>query len=90
MLEALIHPLKDVEDEDLVINGCAEVSQTIGHGLKLTTVFIDREVTLNKSTKDNINVKSMMLTVTKKLILNGEPEVACRVTAFPDHLVKIR
>jgi hypothetical protein len=41
MLEALIHPLKDVEDEDPVINGCAEVSQTIGHGLELTTVFID-------------------------------------------------
>jgi hypothetical protein len=90
MLEALIHPLKDVEDEDPVINGCAEVSQTIGHGLELTTVFIDREVTLNKSTKDSINVKSMMLTVIKKLILNGEPEVARRVTAFPDHLVKIR
>jgi hypothetical protein len=32
----------------------------------------------------------MMLTVIKKLILNGEPEVARRVTAFPDHLVKIR
>jgi hypothetical protein len=90
VLESLIHPPKDVEDEDLIINGCAEVSQTIGHGLELTTVLINREVTLNKSTKDSIKVKSMMLTVTKKLILNREPEVARRATAFPDHLVKIR
>jgi hypothetical protein len=32
----------------------------------------------------------MMLTVTEKLVLNGEPEVARRATAFPDNLVKIR
>jgi hypothetical protein len=89
MLEALVQPLKDVEDEDPVINGCAEVSQTIGHGLKLATVPIDREVTLNKSMKDNIKVKSTMLLVTEKLVLDGEPEVAHHATAFPDHLLKI-
>jgi hypothetical protein len=31
-----------------------------------------------------------MLTVTEKLVLDGEPEVARRATAFPNHLVKIR
>jgi hypothetical protein len=67
-----------------------EVSQTVCHGLKLAAVLIDREVTLNKSMKDIINMKSMLLTVTEKLVLDGEPEVARRVTAFPDHLVKIR
>jgi hypothetical protein len=90
VLEALVQPSKDVEDEVPVVNGCAEVSQTVGHGLELTTVLIDREVTLNKSTKDNIKVKSTMLTVTEKLVLDGEPEVVRRATAFPDHLVKIR
>jgi hypothetical protein len=44
---------------------------------------------LNKSTKDGIKVKSTLLTVTEKLVLDGEPEVARRATAFPDHLVKI-
>jgi hypothetical protein len=34
-------------------------------------------------------VKSTLLTVTEKLVLDGEPEVACRATTFPDHLVKI-
>jgi hypothetical protein len=90
VLEALVQPPKDVEDEDPVINGCAEVNQTVGHGLELTTVLIDREVALNKSTKDSIKVKSTVLTVTEKLILDGEPEVARRATAFSDHLVKIR
>jgi hypothetical protein len=66
-----------------------EVSQTVCHGLELAPVLIDREVTLNKSMKDIINVKSMLLTVTEKLVLDGEPEVARRATAFPDHLVKI-
>jgi hypothetical protein len=89
VLEALVQPLKDVEDEDPVFNGCAEVSQTVNHDLELAAVLIDREVTLNKSMKGSIKVKSMLLTVTDKLFLNGEPEVVCRATAFPDHLVKI-
>jgi hypothetical protein len=89
VLEALVQPLKDVEDEDPVFNGCAEVSQTVSHGLELAAVLIDREVTRNKSTKGSIKVKSMLLTVTDKLFLDGEPEVACRATAFLDHLVKI-
>jgi hypothetical protein len=89
VLEALVQPLKDVEDEDPVFNGCAKVSLTIGHGLELTSVLIDREVTLNKSTKDNIKVKNTLLTVTEKLVLDDELEVARRATAFPEHLVKI-
>jgi hypothetical protein len=52
-------------------------------------VLIDPEVTLNKSTKSSIKVKSTVLMVTEKLVLDGEPEVAHRATAFSDHLVKI-
>jgi hypothetical protein len=66
-----------------------EVSQIVGHVLELAAVLIDREVTLNKSTKDSIKVKSTLLTVTEKLVLDGEPEVAHRATVFLDHLVKI-
>jgi hypothetical protein len=76
--------------KELASDGCAEVSQTVSHGLELVAVLIDREVTLNKSTKYNIKVKSTLLTVTEKLVLDGEPEVARRATAFSDHLVKIR
>jgi hypothetical protein len=90
VLEALVQPLKDVEDEDPVFNGCAEVSQTINHGLELAAVLIDREITLNKSMKGSIKVKSTLLTVTEKLVLDGKPEVTSHATAFPDHLVKIR
>jgi hypothetical protein len=89
VLEALVQPPKDVEDEDPVFNGCAEVSQTVGHGIELAAVLIERDVTLNKSIKDSIKVKSMLLTVTEKLVLDGEPEVARRATVFLDHLVKI-
>jgi hypothetical protein len=89
MLEALVLPLKDIEDEDPVFNGCAEVSQTIGHGLELLVILIDWEVTLNKSTKGSIKMKDTLLTVIEKLVLDGEPEVARRATAFSDHLVKI-
>jgi hypothetical protein len=89
VLEVLVQPPKDVEDEDPVINGYSKVSQTIGHGLELMAVLIDREVTLNKSTKGRIKVKSTVLTVTEKLVLDGKPEVARHATAVPDHLVKI-
>jgi hypothetical protein len=90
VLEALVQLPKDVEDEDPVFNGCAKVSQTVGHDLELAAVLIDREVTLNKSTKGSIKMKSTLVTVIEKLVLDGEPEVARRATAFPDHLVKIR
>jgi hypothetical protein len=89
VLEALVQPSKDVEDEDPVFNGCDEVTQTVGDGLELATVLIDREVTLNKSMKGSIKVKSTLFMVTEKLILDGESEVARYATAFPDHLVKI-
>jgi hypothetical protein len=90
VLEALVQPLKDVENEDPVINGSAEVSQTVGHDLEFAAVLIDREVTLNKSTKVGIKVKSIVLTVTEKLVLDGETEVARCATVFSDLLVKIR
>jgi hypothetical protein len=35
-------------------------------------------------------VKSTVLTVTEKLVLDGETKVARRATPFSDHLVKIR
>jgi hypothetical protein len=90
VVKALVQPPKDVENEDPVFNGCVEVSQAVGHGLELAVVLIDREVTLNKSTKGNIKVKSALLTVIEKLVLDGEPEVACRAITFLDHLLKIR
>jgi hypothetical protein len=40
--------------------------------------------------KSSIKVKSTVLMVIEKLVLDGEPEVAHLATAFPDHLVKIR
>jgi hypothetical protein len=89
VLEALVQPPKDVEDDDLIVNGCAEVSQIVGHGLELVAILIDREVTLNKSVKSSIKVKSTVLTVTEKLVLDGGPEVVHRATACPNHPVKI-
>jgi hypothetical protein len=54
VLEALVQPPKNVEDEDPIVNGCVEVGQTVGHGLELAAVLIDRKVTLNKSMKNSI------------------------------------
>jgi hypothetical protein len=90
VLETLVQPLKNVEDEDSVFDGWAEVARTVGHGLELAAVLRHREVTLNKVAKGNIKMKSMLLTVAEKLVLDGEPQVARRAAAFPDHLVKLR
>jgi hypothetical protein len=35
-------------------------------------------------------MKSTFLTIIEKLVLDGEPQMARRATAFPDHLVKLR
>jgi hypothetical protein len=82
--------MKNVEDEDSVFDGWAEVAKTVGHGLELAVVLRHREVTLNKVAKGNIKMKSMLLTVAEKLVLDGEPQVTRRAAAFPDHLVKLR
>jgi hypothetical protein len=41
VLEALVQPLKNVEGEDPVFNGCAKVSQIIGHSLEVVAILID-------------------------------------------------
>jgi hypothetical protein len=86
MLEALVQPLKDVEDEDPVFNVCAEISQIVGHGLELAAVLIDQEVILNKSMKDSIKVKSTLLTVIEKLVKIRRDGVADPVEDDAIHL----
>jgi hypothetical protein len=90
VLEALVQPPKNVEDEDPVFDGGTWVGKTVGHGLELAIVLRHREVALNKVTKGSVKVKGTLLTVAEKLVLDGEPEVARYTAAFSDHLVKIR
>jgi hypothetical protein len=42
MLEALVQPLKNVEDKDSVFNRGAEVGETVGHSLELAAVLRHR------------------------------------------------
>jgi hypothetical protein len=90
VLEALVQSPKDVEDEDLVVDGQAEVGQTIDHGFELATVLRHREVALNKIVKGNIKMKSTLVTVAEKLVLDGKSQMVRRAVAFSDHLVKLR
>jgi hypothetical protein len=53
-------------------------------------VLRHREVALNKVVKGSVKMKSMLLMVAEKLVLDGEPQVARRAAAFSDHLVKLR
>jgi hypothetical protein len=85
MLEALVQPPKNVEDDD-----SAKVGETVSHSLELAAVLRRREIAVNKVMKDSVKMKSMLLTVAEKLVLDGEPQVACRAAPFPNHLVKLR
>jgi hypothetical protein len=53
-------------------------------------VLRHREVNLNKIAKGSVKMKSTLLTVVEKLVLDGEPQKAHGAAAFPDHLVKLR
>jgi hypothetical protein len=90
VLKALVQPPKDVEDLDPVFDGRAEVGQTIGHGFELVALFSHQEVALNKIVKGSVKMKSMLLTVTEKLVLDGEPQMVHRATTFLDHLLKFQ
>jgi hypothetical protein len=89
VLEALVQPPKNMEDEDPIFDGGTLVGKTVGHGLELATILRHRGVALNKVMKGSVKVKGMLLTVAEKLVLDGEPEVARCITTFSDHLMKL-
>jgi hypothetical protein len=60
VFEALVQPPKDIEGEDPVVNECAEVSQTVGHGLELATVR-NRTLTLIEREDDTRSWRNFLV-----------------------------
>jgi hypothetical protein len=85
-----VQAAEDVEDEDPVVDRRLEIGQSIRHVLEIATVLAHVEITLHKVTEGNIKVKGALLTVTEKLVLDSEPQVARGGTTFLNHLMELR
>jgi hypothetical protein len=90
VLKPRVQAAEDVEDEDSVVDRRPEVGQSIRHVLELAAVLAHGEITLHKVTKGSIKVKGALLTVSEKLVLDSQPQVARSGTTFPDHLMELR
>jgi hypothetical protein len=90
VLKPRVQAAKDVEDEDSVVDRRPEVGQSIRHVLELAAVLAHGGITLHKVTEGSIKVKSALLAVTEKLVLDSQPQVARSGTTFPNHLTKLR
>jgi hypothetical protein len=92
VLKLRVQVTEDVEDEDedSVIDTRPEVGQSIHHVLELAAVLAQGEITLHKVTEGSIKVKSALLAVTEKLVLDSQSQVARSGTTFPNHLMKLR
>jgi hypothetical protein len=60
------------------------------HVLELAAVLAYGEIPLDKVTESSVKMKGALLTVTEKLVLDSEAQVARGGTTFPNHLMELR
>jgi hypothetical protein len=68
---AVAEPTEDVEDQDVILHGTAEVAQGVGHGLHPTAELANGEVTLDEGAETRIEAQSPGLGVPQELSLKG-------------------
>jgi hypothetical protein len=82
-------PAKDVEDQDTILHGPAEVAKRVRHGLHPTTELADGEVTLDEGAETRVETQSPGLGVAQKLALKGKPRPT-RVRGGADKVVEVQ
>jgi hypothetical protein len=90
VLEPSVQTAEDIEDEDPLVDRRAEVGQSIRHVLEFAAVLAHGEIALDKVTKSSVKMKGALLAVTKKLVLDSEPQVARGGTTLLNDLMKLR
>jgi hypothetical protein len=66
-------PAKDVEDQDAILHGPAEVAKGVRHALHPTAELADGEVTLDEGAEARVEAQSPSLGVAQELSLKGKP-----------------
>lgn len=89
--EASIEAPQEVEDEDAVGDGFAQVRKVVCHGLHVATVVGDGKITLHKIAELDVEEERASLAVAEKLILDYKPGDASNgIEALADDLHEFR
>jgi hypothetical protein len=82
-------PAEDVEDQDAILHGPAEVSKGVHHALHPTTELANGEVTLDESAEAGVETQSLGLSIAQELSLKGKPRLT-RVRRVADEVVEVQ
>jgi hypothetical protein len=68
---AIAEAVQDVEDEDAVLHGAAQIAKWVRHGLHLAAVLTDAEVPLDEGAESSVEAESPGLGIAQELALDG-------------------
>jgi hypothetical protein len=85
---AVTEPAEDVENEDAVLHGPAEVTEGVRHALHPAAVVADAEVALDEGAEARVETQSPGLGIAQKLALERQPGLAS-VRRVADDVVKV-
>jgi hypothetical protein len=69
MLEVLVPPAQDVQDENAVSDVDAEVGEGDSEALHLLTVVVDTEVAQNEAPEGGVDVEDTNFTIAEEVVL---------------------
>jgi hypothetical protein len=85
---AVAEPTENVEDQDAILHGPAEVTKGVRHALHLTTELANREVLLEEGVEAGVETQSPGLSIAQELPLKGKPCPA-RIRRVADEVVEV-
>jgi hypothetical protein len=85
---AIAEAAEDVEDEDTVLHGAAQITKWVCHGLHLAAVRTDTEVPLDEGAEGRVEAESTGLGVAQELALDGQPN-SPSVRKVPEEAVEV-
>jgi hypothetical protein len=68
--------MEDVEDEDAILHGPAQVAEGVGHGLHLPAELAHSKVPLDEGAEASVEAQSPSLGIAQKLALERQPCLA--------------
>jgi hypothetical protein len=81
-------PAEDVEDQDAILHGPAEVIKGVCHALHPTIELANGEVTLDEGAEAGVETQSPGLSIAQELPVKGKPRPA-RVRRVADEVVEV-
>jgi hypothetical protein len=75
---AVAEPAEDVEDEDAILHGPAQVAERVRHGLHLPAELANGEIPLDEGPEARVEAESTGLSIAQKLTLECQPRLASR------------